>query len=68
VTSSTDQQSTLPLAEDRTSIRRKIADMWLQEIASQPMSLCADDGTKVLVLAELTLRMVEKAGYARGAS
>ncbi|PCK24133.1 hypothetical protein [Rhodococcus qingshengii] len=68
MTDTADQLNPLPLAEDRASIRRKIADVWLYEIARQPMSLCADDGTKVLALAELTLRMVEESGYARSAS
>ncbi|MBT9295357.1 hypothetical protein KKP62_10320 [Rhodococcus sp. GOMB7] len=60
-----DQLDLLPLAEPRTDIRLKIAKLWLNEIAHQPMSLAADDGTKVLALSELTLRLIEESGYTR---
>ena len=55
-----DQSAGAPLTRDE--IRMKIARLWRNEIARQPMSLVADNGTKVLALAELTLRIVEEAG------
>ena len=63
-----DQLDMLPLTEDRTEIRTKIARLWLNEIANQPMSLAADNGLKVTALAELTLRLIEEAGYVRVAA
>lgn len=61
-----DQLDLLPLAESRADIRLKIAKLWLREIEHQPASLRADDGTKVLALSELTLRLIEESGYTRG--
>ena len=63
---STEQLDLLPLTESRADVRKRIAKLWLNEITNQPMSLAADDGTKVLVLAELTLRLIEESGYSRG--
>lgn len=63
-----DQLDLLPLAESRADIRLKIAKLWLREIEHQPASLRADDGTKVLALSELTLRLIEESGYTKEVS
>lgn len=47
----------------REALRMRIAKLWIREIEHQPISLIAGDGSKVLALSEMTLRLVEESGW-----
>ncbi|MFD3594342.1 hypothetical protein ACFWU5_16585 [Nocardia sp. NPDC058640] len=51
--------------KSRVDVTVEIARLWRKQIAEQPMSLVADDGMKVLALSELTIRILEEAGWSR---
>ncbi|WP_043737458.1 hypothetical protein [Nocardia asiatica] len=61
----TDQLDLTACLASRADVRREVAALWRREIAVQPMTLACDDGTKTLALAELSIRVLEEAGWSR---
>lgn len=61
----TEQLELTAALKSRVDVTIEIARLWRKQIAEQPMSLVADDGTKVLALSELTIRILEEAGWRR---
>lgn len=56
----------MPKSTARNDIRMDVAKLWKREIEHQPMTLDADGGVKCLLLAEMTMRIFEDAGWSTG--